>query len=92
MSSNNRKKKDFSPTIEVETTETVEPILEEKAALKAKVAHCERVNFRAEPEGEKIAILDAGLEVEVIEQDTVWSFVSVNGKQGYIMTEFLEVE
>lgn len=86
MSSNNRKKQEIITSIEENVDTPIESI-----AMKARVVNCEKVNFRAEPNGEKLAILDAGTEVTIHEEEGIWSYVSVAGKFGYIMSEYLGV-
>jgi uncharacterized protein YgiM (DUF1202 family) len=69
------------------------PIKEPEKAI----VNVDRLNFRAKPskDGEIFSILNKGKEVDLISETTDvigWSHVSVDGKHGYVMTEFIDIK
>lgn len=80
---------DVIPVEEVKLPPTKEP---EKA-----IVNVDRLNFRAKPstDGEIFSILNKGGEVDLISETTDiagWSYISVDGKLGYVMTEFIDIK
>lgn len=87
---------------EIQTTETEEAPVEEKEVetitpaesikVYAVVTGAKRVNLRIKPntEAKVLAILDEGTKVELHDSvDRIWSSVTYNGTDGYMMTMYL---
>lgn len=75
--------------VEVKDPPTKEP---EKA-----IVNVDRLNFRSKPSknAEIFAILEKDEEVDLLSKETDvegWSYISFNGKLGYVMTEFINIK
>lgn len=58
------------------------------------VVSCERLNVRATPEGEILAVIDAGTTVEIktnFEDDHWYAITTATGMDGYCKKEFINV-
>lgn len=58
------------------------------------VVSCERLNVRATPEGEILAVIDAGTTVEIktnFEDDHWYAITTATGMDGYCKKEFIKV-
>lgn len=58
------------------------------------VVGCERLNVRATPEGEILAVIDAGTTVEIktnFEDDHWYAITTATGMDGYCKKEFINV-
>lgn len=97
-------KKEETTEEATEAVEEKEPVIEtkEEAAPPTKepekaIVNVDRLNFRAKPseDGEIFSILNKGKEVDLISETTDaagWSYISVDGKLGYVMTEFIDIK
>lgn len=65
----------------------------EKRVLKGKVFNCDNLNLReADNQVSKIIkILPKGTELEICEEFGKWYRVKVNGYDGYVMAQYVEV-
>jgi uncharacterized protein YgiM (DUF1202 family) len=65
----------------------------EKKVLKGKVFNCDNLNLReADNQVSKIIkILPKGTELEICEEFGKWYRVKVNGYDGYVMAQYVEV-
>lgn len=66
---------------------------EDKPLTKAKVTNCYYVNVRATASGSAkiLTVLAKGMEVDVLGEKGEWTNVTINGLNGYIKRDFLEV-
>ena len=84
----------------IEDREPVAEVKEETpATAKAEraIVNTDRLNFRAKPskDAEIFSILKRGGEVNLLSETTDvagWSYISVDGKLGYVMTEFIDIK
>lgn len=96
---NTEDKKDTSAEVEnkeeiVEKVEDKEPPTREPAKA---IVNVDCLNFRAKPSknAEILAILKKDGEIDLLSKETDvagWSYVSVDGKLGYVMTEFIDIK
>lgn len=76
--------------------EPVKEIIEEPKEEKGKVANCERLNLRKEPNTncDIVDVLEKGTDL-IISPDEApmgWYKVTVNGVGGFVMSKFIEKE
>ena len=71
---------------------------EEPKEEKGKVANCERLNLRKEPNTncDIVDVLEKGTEMTILSDDILtpigWYKVTVNGVGGFVMRKFIEKE
>ena len=79
-----------------ETSEEVEETVEENTLAPIKLAMVlpDLLNFRSQPtveDGNVIAVLKKGTDVEFIFDNGTWSSVIFNGEHGYVMSKHIQL-
>ena len=79
-----------------ETSEEVEETVEENTTEPKKLAMVlpELLNFRSQPtveDGNVIAALQKGTDVEFVFDNGIWSSVIFNNQHGYVMSKYIQL-
>lgn len=67
---------------------------EDKTLTKATVANCYYVNVRASASGSSkiLTVLAKGMEVDILREKGEWFNIAINGVNGYVKRDYLEVK
>lgn len=80
-----------------ETSEEVEETVETNTPAPIKLAMVlpDLLNFRSQPtveDGNVMAVLEKGTDVEFVFDNGIWSSVIFNGKHGYVMSKHIQLK